>query len=154
MRFGPLLQQPTDRKNQDAHGGQAKRFLQAEPFLGHIACDGNGQKQQAQQLQHSTERVHIATTHVSPSRRLRPVGAEIPVTTGFANLSRTFGWFLIVLPVVAFLPGCGGENYAESMTYPVRTDPLITDVNDREFPEPDQPGQLPLLDLKDMQDAR
>src|SRR5437016_12438336 len=40
------------------------------------------------------------------------------------------------------------------MIYPVRTDPVVTGVGGRELVEPDRPGQLPLLTIKDLQDSR
>ena len=58
------------------------------------------------------------------------------------------------MAVLAALPGCGREEYSESMVYPVRADPLITETSNRELPEPDQPGQLPLFLIKERDDAR
>jgi mono/diheme cytochrome c family protein len=89
------------------------------------------------------------------------MSVELPVTKGFANLSRAnTGWLLIVLPALALLPGCNGDTYSESMVYPVRTDPIISigapEAGDKpaEFFEPDRPGQLPILDMKDILDSR
>jgi mono/diheme cytochrome c family protein len=73
---------------------------------------------------------------------------------GLANGSRSPGWFLALLPLFALLPGCGGESYSESMVYPARSDPVLREPAKKEFPEPDRPGQLPLLDLKDFNDPR
>jgi mono/diheme cytochrome c family protein len=71
-----------------------------------------------------------------------------------AKRSQSLGWLLALAPLLAFLPGCGSDNYSESMIYPVRSDPLITDTSEREFPEPDRPGQLPLMNFKDIDDSR
>jgi mono/diheme cytochrome c family protein len=82
--------------------------------------------------------------------------AELPVK-GFAERFRSVLWLLALLPALAWLPGCGGDAYSETMVYPVRSDPLVTMVAGSkpvEFPEPDRPGQLPLLDMKDIQDSR
>jgi mono/diheme cytochrome c family protein len=80
--------------------------------------------------------------------------AELSVTTGSLRLSRSSWWLLPLLPILAILPGCGGEHYSESLTYPVRSDPVITKGSKIEMDEPDRPGQLPLSDLKDIQDVR
>jgi mono/diheme cytochrome c family protein len=64
-------------------------------------------------------------------------------------------WLLVALmPVLAALPGCGGDVYSEALLYPLRTDPIILDAGGDEFQEPDRPGQLPLYNLKDMTDDR
>ncbi|HYV34336.1 MAG TPA: c-type cytochrome [Gemmataceae bacterium] len=80
--------------------------------------------------------------------------AEEPVTVGLRNSQHSPWYLLILLPILAALPGCGPDAYSESMVYPVRTDPVVTGVGGRELVEPDRPGQLPLLAVKDLQDSR
>ena len=53
------------------------------------------------------------------------------------------------------LPGCDQDTYSESMTYPVRRDPIfmdgiLTQIKTQEFDEPDPPGMLPLLTFNDI----
>jgi len=60
------------------------------------------------------------------------------------------------LPAVlalGFLPGCD-EDYAKSMEYPIRTDPVLMAKALKEFAEPDPPGQLPLTAMIDLKDSR
>jgi mono/diheme cytochrome c family protein len=61
---------------------------------------------------------------------------------------------LALLPFMAALPGCGADDYSESMIYPVRVDPVIIGVDGTEYGEPDRPGQLPLFAMKDLEDIR
>lgn len=54
------------------------------------------------------------------------------------------------------LPGCDSNSYSDAIRYLVRTDPLVlvppADLNPQrpERPEPDRPGQLPLMNAKDL----
>jgi mono/diheme cytochrome c family protein len=66
----------------------------------------------------------------------------------------------LALLALVFLPGCE-DQYNENMIFPVRTDPVVLQdhINDLlvafgEVPEPDRPGQLPLMRLKDYHDPR
>ncbi len=62
----------------------------------------------------------------------------------------------LVLFAAVFLPGCD-DTYNESMVYPLRRDPIITDVDAfflGELPDPDQPGQLPLMKVSGLEDPR
>src|SRR5262245_20811448 len=59
---------------------------------------------------------------------------------------------------LVLLPGCQ-DGYSESMVFPVRTDPLVVDVERLanlvgEPYEQDQPGQLPPTSLKNRDDSR
>jgi mono/diheme cytochrome c family protein len=81
--------------------------------------------------------------------------SKLPVTVAPRKLSRYLWWLVVLLPALAALPGCGGDVYSESLVYPLRTDPVLFDVpSGDEFLEPDRPGQLPLLNAKDMEDSR
>jgi mono/diheme cytochrome c family protein len=62
--------------------------------------------------------------------------------------------WVLFLPVLVALGGCGDDSYSEAMFYPVRTDPIILATGGREIPEPDRPGQLPLFSLAEMKDDR
>ena len=71
------------------------------------------------------------------------------------TLNKHSPWcWLIILPMVVALGGCGEDFYSEAMVYPVRTDPVILGASGREVSEPDQPGQLPIYSMKDMLDPR
>lgn len=65
-------------------------------------------------------------------------------------------WFpVVVLPLIlasVALPGCDSTSYSDAIRYLVRTDPLVLDKPTTERPEPDRPGQLPLLSAKDLRD--
>jgi mono/diheme cytochrome c family protein len=68
-------------------------------------------------------------------------------------------WLLpLTLLGLVCLPGCE-DQYNENMVFPVRTDPVILKINEvglliGEVPEPDPPGQLPLMTMKGLQDPR
>jgi mono/diheme cytochrome c family protein len=77
---------------------------------------------------------------------------------------RRFARPLVLLPAallgLVLLPGCE-DSYNESRIFPVRTDPVIftEKVNDLltalgELTDPDRPGQLPLMRLKQLDDRR
>jgi len=50
------------------------------------------------------------------------------------------------------LGGCTSDTYSDAIRYLVRTDPLVMDAENLgpERPEPDRPGQLPLMSAKDL----
>src|SRR5437899_1235797 len=81
-------------------------------------------------------------------------GAEVPVT-GRSRLV-PFPLLAVFLGTLA-LNGCDAQ-YPESMTYPLRSDPLVlVDLNGSglsDQAEPDRPGQLPLLAIKGLFDPR
>jgi mono/diheme cytochrome c family protein len=66
---------------------------------------------------------------------------------------KTCRW-LISLPFLVVLAGCGDDFYSETMVYPTRSDPVILGTSGREVLEPDPPGQLPVFFTKDMLDPR
>ncbi len=81
---------------------------------------------------------------------------------GHAENSVTSRWFpsryvspwLLTVPVligVVLLPGCNEDTYSESMSYPVRIDPIVRDLDKtKEFNDPVPPGVLPLTVFNDI----
>jgi mono/diheme cytochrome c family protein len=63
--------------------------------------------------------------------------------------------YLVALTLAAaLLPGCQ-NNYSEAMVYPIRTDPILGELNKTtEYDDPDRPGQLPIFTVKDFDDDR
>jgi mono/diheme cytochrome c family protein len=76
------------------------------------------------------------------------------VTAGTRQRLCKVGPLLGLVPFLLLSSGCGGDDYSESLVYPVRSDPVIMDVPSKEQTEPDRPGQLPLFALKDIDDPR
>jgi mono/diheme cytochrome c family protein len=53
-----------------------------------------------------------------------------------------------VLAALAFLPGCGSENYSDFVEFKVRTDPVFLEPpSTKELPDPERPGKFPLLSM-------
>lgn len=61
------------------------------------------------------------------------------------------GW-LYLIPICALGAGLSGcdEGYPDDLSYPVRTDPLVTQLATAERTTPDRPGQLPLFVFADL----
>lgn len=67
-----------------------------------------------------------------------------------------FGFASMGLVLLLALSGCH-NHYPEKMKYPVRSDPLVKNkelTQKATWPDPDRPGQLPILTMKDVQDER
>src|SRR5262249_43560814 len=54
---------------------------------------------------------------------------------------------------LTLVPGCETDGYSESIKYGVRTDPLVVASITEERYEPDRPGQLPLMSLRDLDEV-
>lgn len=52
---------------------------------------------------------------------------------------------------IALLSGCT-DGYPDDLVYPVRSDPLVTQMPTLEMSKPDRPGQLPLLQFQELLD--
>jgi mono/diheme cytochrome c family protein len=78
------------------------------------------------------------------------------VTPGVRTPILSPWYFLALLPVLAVLPGCGGDTYSGSTVYAVRSDPIVKETSAKKvyYDEPDRPGQLPLFRVKDIDDPR
>jgi mono/diheme cytochrome c family protein len=61
---------------------------------------------------------------------------------------------MALVPLLAALPGCGGDSYPDALDYPLRTDPIPVELGGNEYLEPDRPGQLPLTSLNEIEDVR
>jgi mono/diheme cytochrome c family protein len=74
------------------------------------------------------------------------------------NMERYHKYLPIGVAFITFaLTGCGGDFYSAAIKYGVRTDPLVTEDLNKEITqgqmEPDRPGLLPLMSIKDLQDS-
>jgi mono/diheme cytochrome c family protein len=83
----------------------------------------------------------------------RPRPAPEHSVTRRALVSKAVRPFLLLAPFllgVALLPGCESDSYSEALNYHIRTDPIVKEVFPGERPEPDRPGQLPLLAMSQL----
>jgi mono/diheme cytochrome c family protein len=66
---------------------------------------------------------------------------------GTAHGQSRWFWGLLVLTLglAAGLCGCDTESYSEAITFPLRSDPIWTEVPTGERVDPDPPGMLPLM---------
>lgn len=61
----------------------------------------------------------------------------------------TMALALVAASSLVFFPGCNSQ-YSDLITYKVRTDPLFLKALEGEEVDPDRPGQLPLLQVKQL----
>lgn len=67
-----------------------------------------------------------------------------------SNKFRSIGLALSVIVLAGVsLPGCS-DVYTNAIQYEVRTDPVFLELPGDEFPHPDSPGQLPVMNAADL----